>query len=108
MFIKEIAIGNKLIASKFHLTKEEQNLIFLVASQIHSDDDDFKTYMVSTTDLEKVTGVEHNRKRIKDMSLAIMSKPLVLPDKTVVNWFSAINPVEKESALEVQGNQLRW
>ena len=99
---KEVAMGNKLVASKFHLTKEEQNLIFLVASQIHSDDEDFKTYMVSTADLERVTGVEHNRKRIKEMSLSIMSKPLVLPDKTVVNWFSAIKPVEKESALEVR------
>lgn len=99
---KEVVIGNKLVASKFHLTKEEQNLIFLVASQIHSDDADFKTYMVSTADLERVTGVEHNRKRIKEMSLSIMSKPLVLTDKTVVNWFSAIKPVEKESALEVR------
>ena len=99
---KEVAMGNRLVASKFHLTKEEQNLIFLVASQIHSDDADFKTYMVSTADLERVTGVEHNRKRIKEMSLSIMSKPLVLPDKTVVNWFSAIKPVEKESALEVR------
>jgi len=99
---KEVALANKLVASKFHLTKEEQNLIFLVASQIHSDDDDFKTYRVSTLDLERVTGVEHNRKRIKEMSLSVMSKPLVLPDKTVVNWFSAIKPLEKEAALEVR------
>lgn len=99
---KEVALANKLVTSKFHLTKEEQNLIFLVASQIHSDDDDFKTYRVSTLDLERVTGVEHNRKRIKEMSLSVMSKPLVLPDKTVVNWFSAIKPLEKEAALEVR------
>ncbi|MBK2028376.1 replication initiation protein [Francisella noatunensis] len=37
---------NSLVAGKFHLTKEEQNLIFLVASQINSSDEDFKTYKV--------------------------------------------------------------
>ncbi|WP_307838247.1 replication initiation protein [Francisella noatunensis] len=46
--------------------------------------------------------MEHNRKRIKEMSLSIMSKPIVLPDRTVVNWFSAIKPLEKEAGLEVR------
>jgi len=100
---KEVVLSNTLVASKFHLTKEEQNLIFLVASQIHSDDEDFKTYKVSTADLEKATGVQQfNRKRIKEMSFSIMSKPIRLQDKTVVNWFSAIKPLEKEAALEVR------
>lgn len=99
---KEIVMSNSLVAGKYHLTKEEQNLIFLVASQIDKTDEDFKTYKVSTSDLERVTGLEHNRKRIKEMSLSIMSKPITLPDKTVVNWFSAIKPMEKESALEVR------
>lgn len=100
---KEVAMSNSLVKCKFRLTKEEQNLVFLVASQIHSNDEDFKTYKVSTKDLEKATGVKQfNRQRIKEMSLSILSKPLLLPDRTALNWFSAIKPVDNEAALEVR------
>jgi plasmid replication initiation protein len=99
---KGLAFSNSLVSSKYHLTREEQNLVFLVATQINKEDKDFKTYKVSVADLEQATGVIHNRKRIKELSLSIMSKPIVLPDNNVVNWFSSIKPLENESALLVR------
>jgi plasmid replication initiation protein len=100
---KDVSLSNNLVASKFHLTREEQNLVLLVASQISKYDEDFKDYKVTVKDLEDATGVKHNRQRIKDMSLSIMSKPIVLPDsKAVVNWFSCIEPIENETALQVR------
>lgn len=100
---KDVSLSNNLVASKFHLTREEQNLVLLVASQISKYDEDFKDYKVTVKDLENATGVKHNRQRIKDMSLSIMSKPIVLPgSKAVVNWFSCIEPIENETALQVR------
>jgi len=100
---KDVSLSNNLVASKFHLTREEQNLVLLVASQISQYDEDFKDYKVTVKDLENATGVKHNRQRIKDMSLSIMSKPIVLPgSKAVVNWFSCIESIENETALQVR------
>jgi len=39
---KDVSLSNNLVASKFHLTREEQNLVLLVASQISKHDEDFK------------------------------------------------------------------
>ncbi|KFJ43050.1 replication initiation protein [Francisella philomiragia] len=98
---KEIAMSNSLVAGKYHLTKEEQNLIFLVASQINSSDEDFKKYRVSITDLEKATGVKHNRVRLKELMYSIMSKPIWLDmeQTEIANWFSYIKADPKNSAL---------
>ena len=61
---KEMQISNSLVAGKYHLTKEEQNLIFLVASQIDKTDENFKKYRVSVADLEKATGRPKPKERI--------------------------------------------
>lgn len=98
---KEMVFSNSLVAGKYHLTREEQNLIFLVASQIHSDDDDFKRYKVKLADLERATGVKHNRVRLKELMHSIMSKPVWLNKEQtkIANWFSYIEADPKESAL---------
>lgn len=98
---KQIAFSNSLVAGKYHLTREEQNLVFLVASQIHSDDEDFKRYKVKLTDLERATGVKHNRVRLKELMYSIMSKPIWLNKEQtkIANWFSYIEAEPKESAL---------
>lgn len=99
----EVCLSNSLVASKYSLTREEQNLVLLVASQVRKSDADFKTYKVSVADLNKATGVKHNAHRIKELSLSIMKKPLVIPGtRAVVNWFSCIEPVDKETSLKVR------
>ena len=47
---KDVSLSNNLVASKFHLTREEQNLVLLVASQISQYDEDFKDYKVTVKD----------------------------------------------------------
>lgn len=98
---KEIAMSNSLVAGKYHLTKEEQNLIFLVASQIDKTDENFKKYRVSVADLEKATGTKHNRVRLKELMHSIMSKPIWLDKEQteIANWFSYIKADPKHSAL---------
>ena len=101
---KDIAFSNSLIAGRYSLSKEEQNLIFLLASQINKDDEDFKDYKVTIENLNKATGTIHNRKRIKELQLSIMQKPIWLDkNKTrLCNWFSYIEALENESALLVR------
>jgi len=98
---KNIAFSNSLIAGKYHLTKEEQNLIYLVASQIHKDDKEFHRYKVHLSDLDMATGTKHNRQKIKELMHSIMSKPIWLNQKQtkIANWFSFIESVENENAL---------
>jgi len=99
---KDVVVSNSLVAGRYHLTKEEQNLVYLLISQIDKNDEDFKDYKIMLKDLDKATGVEHNRKRVKELQLSIMEKPIILPNNIVVNWFSYIEPLEKESALKVR------
>jgi plasmid replication initiation protein len=99
---KAVVVSNSLVAGKYHLTKEEQNLVYLLIAQIDKTDEDFKDYKILLGDLDKATGVEHNRKRVKELQLSIMQKPIILPNKAVVHWFSYIEPLEKESALKVR------
>jgi plasmid replication initiation protein len=98
---KGIAFSNSLICGKYSLTKEEQNLIYLVASQIHKDDKEFHRYKVNVSDLDKATGTKHNRQKIKQLMNSIMSKPIWLNQKQtkIANWFSFIESVENENAL---------
>jgi len=85
---KEIAMSNTLVAGKYSLTKEEQNLIFLVASMVKKEDKEFHRYKISISDLEKATGVKHNRVRLKQLMHSIMSKPVWLNKEQtkIANW----------------------
>ncbi|AJI44533.1 initiator Replication family protein (plasmid) [Francisella tularensis subsp. novicida F6168] len=98
---KEIAMSNTLVAGKYSLTKEEQNLIFLVASMVKREDKEFHRYKISLSDLEKATGVKHNRVRLKQLMHSIMSKPVWLNKEQtkIANWFAYIEADPKSSAL---------
>lgn len=98
---KEIAMSNTLVAGKYSLTKEEQNLIFLVASMVKREDKEFYRYKISLSDLEKATGVKHNRVRLKQLMHSIMSKPVWLNKEQtkIANWFAYIEADPKSSAL---------
>ena len=99
---KNIALSNSLITSKYSLTKEEQNLIYLVIAQIDKDDEDFKDYCISTSDLERMTGKVHNKGRIKKLQDSIMRKPIKIEKESVVNWFSYIRVVPNQSSIIVR------
>ena len=97
-----MALSNSLIRSKYMLTKEEQNLIYLLISQIDKDDEDFKDYRISVADLDNITKKEHNRARIKKLQDSILKKPLYIDEYKAVNWFSYIEIVPNESAIIVR------
>jgi len=96
-------IGNKLIEAKYKLTLEEQRLILLTIAQVDKDDEDFKTYKIDLKNMSEKVDKKINKTRMKDLAFAIMKKPFMLPEtKKIYNFFSAIEPIEKESALKVQ------
>jgi len=100
---KVCKISNKLIEAKYKLTLEEQRLILLTIAQVDKDDEDFKTYRIDLKNLEDKVNKKINKTRMKDLAFAIMKKPFMLPEtKKIYNFFSAIEPLEAESALKVQ------
>jgi plasmid replication initiation protein len=95
-------LSNTLIKGRYELTKQEQSLIFLLIAQIDKEDEDFKDYRLTVADLDKLSGVQHKSQRIKELQLSIMKKPIILPNRACVNWFSYIEPIQGESALLVR------
>jgi plasmid replication initiation protein len=74
----ELAFSNSLVSGKYNLTKNEQNLIYLVSSQINKNDDEFKRYKVTISDLDLATDSKHDRRTIKELMHSIMCKPIWL------------------------------
>ncbi len=98
---KELVFSNSLVCGKYNLTKSEQNLIYLVASQINKSDDDFKQYKVTISDLDLATSSTHDRRAIKGLMDSIMGKSIWLDKEQteITNWFSYLKSVPKENAL---------
>jgi len=95
-----IKVDNQLFLKEFELTLEEIRLILLTMAQINADDEDFKTYKIRIRDIEEKTGSLKKNTRVKAMAKRLMSKPLVIENNIIVNWFSMIKILDGE--LEVR------
>lgn len=95
-------LSNTIVKGRYELTKQEQSLIYLLIAQINKGDEDFKTYKITVRDLDGLSQTTHNRKRVKELQLSIMKKPIFITKTKVVNWFSCIEALENESALLVR------
>jgi plasmid replication initiation protein len=102
----KLSMGNRLVKGRYELSKQEQSLIYLLISQINKDDDDFKDYKITVSDLDKVSGVKHNKQRIKELVDTVMARLVRFIDsdgnKVTTHWFSAITALKGESALIVR------
>lgn len=102
-----IALCNKLIEARYKLSLEEQRLLFVVASQIEKDDEEFKEYKIKIKDLESNLSVKKHS-QIKQVAERMMSRTLTVfdannpKDFTVYNLFDKIRYINKEACLSAR------
>lgn len=86
-----IHVSPALVNSKYSLTKQESNIVLLLLTIIDKDDEDFKDYIFTKSDLEKRTGVKLNSLKLKNLAKGLMSKVLEVPTPEgfkLFTWFS--------------------
>lgn len=104
---KDVVMNNQLIQSRYKLTKEEQNFIYKVVSQISKDDEDFKTYKVFFTEMEGLEKTVKHYKRFISFAESMVGKTLKITNseegKTFVcSWFSYIGNTQGQPFLEAR------
>ena len=100
-------MNNQLIQSRYKLTKEEQNFIYKVVSQISKDDEDFKTYKIFFTEIEGLEKTVKHYKRFISFAESMVGKTLKITNseegKTFVcSWFSYIGNTQGQPFLEAR------
>lgn len=93
---KNVVFSNKIVKGRYSFTKEEQNFIYAVISQISKDDIDFKEYKICVSELSKLNLTVKKHSRFKDFARNLVSKTIVIRDEKlkttlVAPWFSSIS-----------------
>lgn len=100
-----VTLSNKIIESKYNLTLEEQNILYITASQISKDDDEFQEYRIKIKDLEIIESSVKKHSQIKHVAEKMMSRTITVFDKDnpkdfiVYNLFEKIRYISKEASL---------
>ena len=90
---KNLVVSNQLVKGRYKLTKEEQNFIYLMISQINQDDKKFTEYQIHIKDLETAELTKKNYQRYKDFARKLRSREIIIEDDVqilVTGWFSDI------------------
>ncbi len=81
-----------IVNSRYSLTKGESDIIMLLLTAVHKDDEDFKDYHFTKAELERKIGGKINSSELKAQAKSLMSKVLeVETDKNnweLFAWFS--------------------
>lgn len=86
---------NAIVEARYKLTVEEQRLIKTLVSQIHRDDEDFKTYEIRIIDLAKLLGISDTSyyDRVKKVTKKIIGNVLCFTDESgnevQTSWISS-------------------
>ena len=94
---QNIVASNKLVRGRYKLTKEEQNFIYLMISQIDKDDKDFFEYKIHISDLESRELTQKNYKQYRQFAINLSKKGLLIEDNKRIlssNWFSSIEYIK--------------
>jgi plasmid replication initiation protein len=100
-----VTLSNKIIEAKYNLTLEEQNILYISASQISKGDDEFKEYRIRITDLENIESSVKKHSQIKNVAEKMMSRTITVFDKdnpndfVVYNLFEKIRYISKEASI---------
>jgi plasmid replication initiation protein len=102
---KNVVLSNKIVSGRYSFTKEEQNFIYHVISQISKNDIDFKEYEVCISSLSKLDLIKKNHVRFKEFAINLINKKIILRDKktkttTVTSWFSSISHTDGTSIIK--------
>lgn len=91
---KNVVMSNNVAQGRYSFSKEEQNFIYSVISQISQDDKDFKEYEVCISQLERLGLAQKKYSRFKDFAKNLVSKTIVFREgktTTVAPWFSSVS-----------------
>jgi len=81
-----------IVNARYALSRSEIDIILTLLTAIKKEDNDFKDYEFTLSELEKKTNRKWNSKQLKETVKKLMSKPLELPKGykgwKIVNWFS--------------------
>ncbi|MBK2044851.1 replication initiation protein [Allofrancisella guangzhouensis] len=90
---KTLAAHNKLIKGRYNLSREEQNFIYLMVSQINKDDTDFFEYKIHISELESRELTQKNYKQYREFAQGLVGKTITIEDdKEILTtaWFSSL------------------
>lgn len=95
-----IKYGTDLINSRFKLTENELDMLYILSAQIDKDDKDFANISFSISDLEAKTGKEWKHQRVKESLKSLNTKPIEIVERDedgeltgaweVIYWLSTI------------------
>ena len=100
--------SNELVQARYKLTLEEQRLILNLASYIHKDDEDFKSYEIRVADFVKMFGLEKRKaiyKAVEDTAKELVGKRIELSrdgKKIYASWLSYAEYVEGSGVIKVE------
>jgi len=82
-----------IVNARYALSRSEIDIVLTLLTVIKKEDEDFKDYEFTISELETKTNRKWNSKQLKETVKKLMSKPLELPiehekDWEIVNWFS--------------------
>jgi plasmid replication initiation protein len=94
---KNLVLANQLVKGRYVLSKEEQNFIYLVVSQISKQDTEFTTYKIHISDLENAELTQKKYSRYIDFAKKLQSKVIIIEDDKQIlsaNWFSSLRYIK--------------
>jgi len=105
---KNLVLSNQLVKGRYQLSKEEQNFIYLMISQIEKDDTEFKEYQIHIKDLENAELTQKQYGRYKEFAKSLMSKVVTIENEKSIltaNWFADIEYIKNTGYIRATISQ---
>ncbi|WP_432773851.1 replication initiation protein [Francisella salimarina] len=105
---KNLVLSNQLVKGRYQLSKEEQNFIYLMISQIEKDDTEFKEYQIHIKDLENAELTQKQYGRYKEFAKSLMSKVVTIENEKsilIANWFADIEYIKNTGYIRATISQ---
>jgi len=99
---QNLVASNKLVKGRYKLTKEEQNFIYLMVSQIKKEDTDFYGYKIHISELENRELTQKNYKQYREFAQGLVSKTITIEDNTRIltsSWFSSVEYIKDTGCI---------
>ncbi|TAL27657.1 MAG: RepB family plasmid replication initiator protein [Alphaproteobacteria bacterium] len=99
---------NKIVEAKYKLSVGEQRLIKLLISMIEKDDEDFKPYRISVSNLSRLLDLSDNDfyRKINELSKKLISNVLTFKDgsdrELQVAWLSSAEYIKSKGIVELE------
>ncbi|MEY8715526.1 replication initiation protein [Francisella philomiragia] len=105
---KNLVLSNQLVKGRYQLSKEEQNFIYLMISQIEKDDTEFKEYQIHIKDLENAELTQKQYGRYREFAKSLMSKVVTIENEKSIltaNWFADIEYIKNTGYIRATISQ---